>query len=100
MKKPLSKNIEKLLWDVDTTHKFEHSLVLFERILNYGDVDDVAWLFENFDKEEIVNFIETTGKRRLSKKSLIFWSKYFDIENILGNTPDKTEATFGKDRWL
>lgn len=100
MTKNLSKQIETLLWDVDYSAANDNSIILFERILNYGDVDEVRWLFENFDSEEIANFIKTMGQKRLNKKSLIFWSGYFETGNILGDITRESEVAFGQGRWL
>ena len=100
MTKSLSKNIETLLWDVDSAGASLNSVLLYERILNYGDIDEVRWLFENFDKEDIENFVQTKGKRRLNKKSLAFWRGYFGIKDLLGNSTGDTEGAFGEDKWL
>lgn len=96
MTKSLSKNIETLLWDVDKASASKNSALLYERILNYGDIDEVRWLFENFDKDDIVNFIETKGLKRLNNKSLVFWSGYFGIEYTFRNTSRASAFSFGE----
>lgn len=95
----LSKNIEKLLWDVGQDLTRPHNLILIERILNFGDIEDFSWLLDNFSKDEIVSFIQNTGKKRLNKKSYNFWSKYFGTEYSLGDFTTRTETSVGKDIW-
>lgn len=100
MTKSLSKNIETLLWDIDSASAGLNSILLYERILNYGDIDEVRWLFENFDKDDIQSFVQTKGVRRLNKKSLAFWRGYFGIKDLFRDTTGKAEGAFGEDKWL
>ncbi len=97
--KNLSNNIEKLLWDSNKESLNTHQVILIERILNYGDVEDFKWLLNNFEKDLIVNFINTQGKKRLNRKSYHFWSNYFGTQYSMEHSSKSTTLTFGEDRW-
>lgn len=53
------------------------------RLLEYGDVQALRWLFKNFPKKKIQKVI--INRRGLSPRSLYFWRSFFNInpEKIL-----------------
>ena len=55
-------------------------------ILIYGNVKQVNWLFDNFSKKQIHSILTDPLKGDWDKKSLNFWSNYFQV------IPDKQKA--------
>ncbi len=64
---------KKLFWEADVTavDLDEHDHYLIERILEYGDIQEVKWMFEHYNKAKIKEVL--CRRRGLSKKSLFFW---------------------------
>jgi hypothetical protein len=71
MKKPLSipSFLKPFFWDTDVSKLDlqKHKKYIIERILEYGDIKEVRWLFSNFEKEDIVEVLKKS--RRISVKT-------------------------------
>lgn len=80
---PKPKKIERLpedfriyFWDCDfdsLTFK-KYKIFISERILNFGTLDSVKWLFANINKTSILDILKNS--RRLNKKTKNFWKIY------------------------
>ena len=59
-----------------------HRDFVIERLLQYGGMEGIRWLFENYEPAAIRRVV--THSRGLSKMTAAFWSAYFDIppENV------------------
>jgi hypothetical protein len=68
-----------LFWDTDIA-AFDPSkypdYTIF-RVLEFGDVEAIAWLRETFSEQEIRRVLRT--ERRLSRKSANFWALMYKI---------------------
>ncbi|MEW6584694.1 MAG: hypothetical protein AB1442_03675, partial [Nitrospirota bacterium] len=65
-------NKKSLFWDVETAllSPKKDWFFIIERILEFGDIDDLKWMKENFTPEQIR---DTVGKSRiLTPRSLSF----------------------------
>ena len=77
--------LRKYFWDIDfnelNLEKYQEYIIL--RILEYGDIKSVSWLFKNISRKEIKDTL--SSHRGLSLKSLYFWSLFLSInkEEIL-----------------
>jgi hypothetical protein len=79
VKRTLPKDFGKYFWDtnidklsVDGNYSF-----IIERLLELGDLDELAWVNNNYSKEKIA---ETLYKsRRISPKTGNFFSLYYKI---------------------
>lgn len=73
--------LQKYFWEIDFNNldldKRTEYITL--RILEYGDIRAVRWLFKNVSKEKIKEVI--IKRRGLSQKSLYFWSYFFNINS-------------------
>lgn len=71
--------LKKYFWDVDFGKlNFEkYPIYVSERILEYGNVKAIKWLFKNISKKELMKIIPKT--RQLSARSANFWALFFDI---------------------
>jgi len=72
--------LKKYFWEVDfdkldLEKRYEYVTL---RLLEYGDVDALHWLFRNISKKKIKEVIEK--RRGLSSRSLYFWSYFFKID--------------------
>lgn len=88
-----------LFWDVDFHLLDSQSELSLERILEYGDLASVRWLFSNRSRSDITRFIRDKGKRRLSKKSLNYWQTILETGNVARNSHRDSEKTLGKTGW-
>ncbi|MCL4376930.1 MAG: hypothetical protein M1409_00910 [Actinobacteria bacterium] len=72
--------LQKYFWDVDFSKidKKTHAQFIIERILEFGDVNSVKWMKNNFDLDEIKKVI--INSKNLSKKSANFWQIIFNLE--------------------
>ena len=75
----LPSHLSSLFWDTNL-HDFDpvaHPRYTIERVLEYGDEPDVAWLTRVFTREQIQDVLRTD--RRLSPRSATFWALVFDL---------------------
>ena len=72
--------LRKYFWDTDLKNLTpkKHSLFIISRILEFGDEKAISWLFKNFSKRAIKNSLR---KLKISPKSLVFWSLFFNLRN-------------------
>jgi hypothetical protein len=57
----------------------QHAALIIERILAYGNRDEVRWLLETYGREQVRGWIEEQGVKRLSWRRLHLWCFVFDI---------------------
>lgn len=79
MKRTLPKAFSKYFWDTNTNKLSvdENCSYIIERLLELGDLDELAWVNNNYSKETIA---ETLCKsRRISPKTGNFFSLYYKI---------------------
>ncbi len=71
----LPKYARKYFWgdDLNELNWQDHQQYIVQTLLERGDVEAIAWLFQQLSKEEIC---EIVGKVRLSPKSRNFWITY------------------------
>jgi hypothetical protein len=66
-----------LFWDVSKPDPYKNTEFIIQRILQFGDIDDLKWAL-NFYGEEKIKEIFLKIKKKLDKKSLNFWKLYFN----------------------
>ena len=81
----LPKFLKKYFWEIDF-NKLDfkkNSEYVALRLLEFGDIRALHWLFRNLPREKIKKIIKT--QRGFSPRSLYFWSYFFNInpEKIL-----------------
>lgn len=71
--------LKPLFWDIDfeklDVKKYPRYVI--ERILEYGDLKHVRWMFKTYPKRTIVETVKKS--RQLSLKSANFWADYYHI---------------------
>lgn len=91
--------LRSLFWDVDFSQLSPASPLVLERTLEYGDLAAVRWILGARSAMEIRRYLESTGARRLSRKSLSFWQNMLGVRNASGNSHRRAEETLGETRW-
>lgn len=68
----------KYFWDCDfhTLSLQEHDFFIIERILNYGNMDSVKWLFSTFSRARVRDVVAKS--RNLNRKTGNYWNIVFD----------------------
>ena len=61
-------------WDFSKLKKNVHKKTIIRQIMEFGSFRDVAWMFDNYSKEEILNILKNFRTGDLSKKSRNFWN--------------------------
>jgi len=67
-------------WDCDFAELSleQYSKFITERVLTYGNMRDIKWLFSNLPSGLIQEIVLTS--RRLDRKTANFWKQYFREE--------------------
>lgn len=71
--------LKPIFWDIDVEKldTKKHSRYVIERILEYGNLDQVRFMFKTYSKEKIIKVVKTS--RQFSKKTANFWAFYYNI---------------------
>jgi hypothetical protein len=71
-----------LLWDCppETIDPEAHAPFLLERILEYGSLAAARWALDTYGTERVTEFLRERGVRRLSRKTLSFWTVLLGLE--------------------
>ena len=75
----LANHLSLFFWDVDID-KFDpqsHPRYTIARLLEYGNLEAISWLKEQFSEEAIKDVIRT--ERTLSPRSATFWGLVYQI---------------------
>lgn len=72
--------IKVVLWDVDTKELDlkKHWFFIIERIMVYGNENDVRWMLATFSKEQLIEVVKNS--RNLDRKTANFWALWFGID--------------------
>ncbi len=76
----LQQGLTRLFWDVDlaTIDPSAHPEWLVERVLEYGNLDDVRLLISYFGQDVFLDLVSTS--RYSSRKTMCFWSEILKLE--------------------
>lgn len=74
---------QQLFWDVKIEELSENrdrfKKFILERILEHGDFEDVYWLLDNYERQDIANLV--TSKSQLSRKTRNFWVNILNLRD-------------------
>lgn len=64
-----------LFWDIniETLNPDEHTSYIIERVLDFGDDDDIRWLFSRYPKATIKQVLDHS-RSALHEKSKALWT--------------------------
>ena len=60
MKTNIPSKIKSLLWDIDisTIDLDKHYKFIIERVIEYGDIEEVKWMQSTFSKDQIIETLK------------------------------------------
>lgn len=69
----LPEDFKNIFWDCDFSHLnwSEYPYFITERILKYGDIPMLKWLFDRIDKEYVKEVIKTS--KQLDERTINYW---------------------------
>ena len=73
----LPEGVERLLWEYDSSslvEKEELPEIVVERVMARGGWQEMRWLLETCDRENLRCFLERRGFRVLPPRELAFWA--------------------------
>jgi hypothetical protein len=71
------KHVQDLLWEYDLEDPRSQDRldrVIVERVMERGGWESMRWLLETYPRSELIEFLETRGRRVLPPRELRFWS--------------------------
>lgn len=68
---------DKIFWDVNLAKNGKEAPFIIGRILEYGDPDDIKWMFKKFKKSQIKQTV--LKNKNISPKSANFWALFFGV---------------------
>lgn len=79
MKTNIPSKIKSLLWDIDisTIDLDKHYKFIIERVIEYGDIEEVKWMQSTFSKDQIIETLKTS--KRISAKSGNFFAIKYNL---------------------
>jgi hypothetical protein len=71
--------LKSIFWDTDinTLNPQEYKKYTIERILQYGRMEHVNWMFENFSNDDIIDAVKQS--RIIDRRTANYWSFYYKI---------------------
>jgi len=67
---------EYVLEDIDPD---KHPFTVIERTLEWGNREEVHWLFARYGRERLADWVRQAGWRCLSRHTLHLWKPYFSL---------------------
>ena len=93
------KFLRRYFWDIDFD-KFDykkHPIYVIERILEYGDVVAIRWMFKTFPRKQIIGALKET--RKLTHKSANFWALIMGLKKENLKCLNKSFLAIRKQFW-
>ncbi len=68
---------KKYFWDCDFNNLdlIIHKEYILNRLLSFGDLSAIHFIFNNFSKNEIFEYLKIKGAKTLSRTNFLFWQK-------------------------
>ena len=66
-------------YEVSRLNAGRDRMLLISRVLDRGRLKDVRWLIGRLPKRDILRFLKEDGARLMSRRSLRFWSLFFNV---------------------
>ena len=79
MQSLLPKTFSKYFWDTkpESISLDKHSTYIIERLLEFGDIEELEWINKIYTREQILNTLRTS--RRISPKTGNFFALFYGI---------------------
>lgn len=69
----------------------QHSDLLIERVLAYGDRRELRWLFRQYGRARIAEWVQRLGNRRLSWRRYNLWCVLLDLPPARRHRPKEQQ---------
>ena len=66
-------------YDIASINPETDSFTIIERTLQFGNREELRWLFETYSREQITSWVRHFGKDRLPQPHRRFWEIILDI---------------------
>ena len=78
---PLPESLKPFFQEYDFTEldSEQAAATIIERTLQYGNREEIRWLFRRYPRAEIVSWISRSGPERLPEPHLSFWRLILNI---------------------
>jgi len=60
----------------------DHPFTVIERTLEWGNREEVRWLFAHYGRARLAEWVQQVGWRCLSRRMLHLWRPYFDLPEL------------------
>jgi len=67
-----------------------HAELVIERVLNYGNLEELRWLFTQYGWSPITQWVQERGEKRLSSRRYRLWCVLLEIPPSLFPSTRKT----------
>ena len=67
-----------------------HAELVIERVLNYGSLDELRWLFHQYGWAQITTWVGDRGEIRLSRRRYRLWCVMLEVVPDLSQSVQKT----------
>ncbi len=92
--------LEKYFWDIDfeKLNYKKYPYFVIGRILEYGDVKGLRWMFKRFSNEQIKQSLKNT--KDLSLRTTNFWADFFNVNKKEVKCLTKLSQNGHKNLWV
>jgi len=66
-------------YDLERLDPALHADLVLERVLAYGNRQELRWLFGIYDREQVTGWLQRLGARRLPWRRYNLWCVLFDL---------------------
>jgi hypothetical protein len=66
-------------YDLGSLHVERDANLIMQRTLEFGNWEEVRWLFQTYGKERIRAFLRKFGERMLKPSTFNYWRKLFGV---------------------
>ncbi len=80
----IAPNLLKYFWDCDKS-KLDlnlHKNYILNRLMQYGNLEAIKWILNNYEREYVVKYLTKKGKNTLDRKSYLFWEKLSSYNDL------------------
>ena len=91
--------VQKYFWDVDVQRlePKKDAFFIISRLLEYGDLIAIRWLFLTYSSQEVAEILKT--QKNFSFRSAQFWQQYFNLKKTDLVCFQKSSRTMPVDLW-
>lgn len=85
----LPESLRWLFWEssFDELDTERDTSYILARVLEFGCLEDVRWVFDTYQSERVHQFFREVGHPELSNRTLAFWRTFFQAESEAWASP-------------